>query len=115
MISVYRELDGQLPTTLTELYENFILQTIRRHVETQDELNSLHHLPPNLDTPFKVICKFAYLNLKGNSPRTFSSDKLRQSFNLSVEGGYLGLITSFTIYEEIYQFLDLRNFWQHSG
>ena len=106
VISVYRELNGQLPTTLTELYENFILQTIRRHVETKDKLLSLHNLPSNLDTTFKMICEFAYLNLKENSPRTFSSDK---RLDLSGEGSYLGLITSFTIYnEDIYQFLDFE-------
>ena len=105
VISVYRELNAQLPTTLTELYENFILQTIRRYVETKDKLLSLHDLPSNLDTPFKAICEFAYLNLKENSPRTFSSDKI---LDLSEEESYLGLITSFNIYnEDIYQFLDL--------
>ena len=108
VISVYCELGGQLPTTLTELYDNFILQTIRRHVETESNLHSLHHLPPNSDTLFKKICEFAYLSLKENNPRTFSSDKLHQSLHLSVEEGYLGLITPFTISDwNIYQFLDL--------
>jgi len=49
-ILVYRKTNGQLPTTLTELYENFILQTIRRHVKKTelaepDQINSIHHLP----------------------------------------------------------------------
>ena len=33
VILVYRKENGQLPTTLTQLYENFILQTIRRYVK----------------------------------------------------------------------------------
>ena len=33
VILVYCKFDGHLPTTLTELYENFILQTIRRHTK----------------------------------------------------------------------------------
>ena len=62
VISVYRESDGQLPITLTELYDNFILQTVRRHVEIKRISNiepvqvySLHHLPSVLDTTFKEI------------------------------------------------------------
>ena len=115
VISVYRELDKQLPTTLTELYENFILQTIRRHVKIKRthnieprQLHSLCQLPSVLDTSFNMICKFAYLSLKENNARTFSSDKLHQSLDWSAEEDYLGLITAFTIYDEdIYQFLDL--------
>ena len=70
VILVYRKENGQLPTTLTQLYENFILQTIRRYVKkTQftepDQINSLHHLPsPVIATPFQEMCKFAYLSLK---------------------------------------------------
>ena len=116
VILVYRKENGQLPTTLTQLYENFILQTIRRSVKkTQltksDQINSLHHLPsPVISTPFQEMCKFAYLSLKENTPRmTFSLFQVQQSLNESVvKADYLGLMTTFTVYgEKSYQFLHL--------
>ena len=115
VISVYRQSDGQLPTTLTELYENFILQTIRRHVEKRVDntkpiqVYSLHHLPSVLDTTFKEICHFAYLSLKENNPKmTFSLIQLCQSLGQSEKEGYLGLMTTFIVgIEERYQFLHL--------
>ena len=116
VILVYRKENGQLPTTLTQLYENFILQTIRRYVKkTQftepDLINSLHHLPlPVIATPFQEMCKFAYLNLKEKNPRmTFSLFQVQQSLNESVvKADYLGLMTTFTVYrEKSYQFLHL--------
>ena len=116
VILVYRKENGQLPTTLTQLYENFILQTIRRYVKkTQftepDQINSLHHLPsPVIATPFQDMCKFAYLSLKEINPRmTFSLFQVQQSLNESVvKADYLGLMTTFTVYgEKSYQFLHL--------
>ena len=116
VILVYRKENGQLPTTLTQLYENFILQTIRRHVKkTQfiepDLINSLHHLPsPVISTPFQEMCKFAYLSLKEINPRmTFSFFQVQRSLNESVvKADYLGLMTTFTVYgEKSYQFLHL--------
>ena len=115
VISVYRQSDGQLPITLTELYENFILQTVRRHVGKRVDniepvqVYSLHHLPSVLDTTFKEICHFAYLSLKENNPKmTFSSIQLCQSLGQSEKEGYLGLMTTFIVgIEERYQFLHL--------
>ena len=116
VILVYRKENGKLPTTLTQLYENFVLQTIRRYVKkTQhtepDQINSLHHLPsPVISTPFQEMCKFAYLSLKENTPRmTFSLFQVQQSLNESVvKADYLGLMTTFTVYgENSYQFLHL--------
>ena len=116
VILVYRKENGQLPTTLTQLYENFILQTIRRYVKkTQftepDQVNSLHHLPsPVISTPFQEMCKFAYLSLKENIPRmTFSLFQVQQSLNESVvKADFLGLLTTFTVCgEKSYQFLHL--------
>ena len=116
VILVYRKENGQLPTTLTQLYENFILQTIRRYVKkTQftepDQINSLHCLPsPVIATPFQEMCKFAYFSLKGNNPRmTFSLFQVQQYLNESVaKVDYLGLMTTFTVYgEKSYQFLHL--------
>ena len=116
VILVYRKENGQLPTTLTQLYENFILQTIRRYVKkTQftepDQINSLHHLlSPVISSPFQDMCKFAYLSLKENNPRmTFSLFQVQQSLNESVvKADFLGLMTTFTVCgEKSYQFLHL--------
>ena len=115
VILVYRKENGQLPTTLTQLYENFILQTIRRYVEIKKPDNIRPRQTHNFDqsviaTPFKDMCEFAYLSLKENNPRmTFSSFQVQQSLNESVvKADYLGLMTTFTVYDdEYYQFLHL--------
>ena len=114
VVLVYCKSDGQLPLTLTELYENFILQTIRRHVKIKSthkieprRLNSLHHLPLVLNVPFQELCQFAYLNLKENK-LTFTSHQLYQSLQNLVNEDYLGLMTTFNVFdEEIYQFIHL--------
>ena len=115
VILVYRKSEN-LPTTLTQLYENFILQTIRRHIKIKGthqieprQLYSIDQLPPILATSFKEMCQFAYLSLKENNPKmTFTSQELQQCLNESVKEGYLGLMTTFTVSdEEGYQFLHL--------
>ena len=104
--------EKQLPTTLTQLYENFILQTIRRHVKRHDAnprtLGSLSSLPSQLADAFQEMCQIAYTNLT-NKRITFSSHELHQlSLSEAVKEDYLGLITAFTDYdEEKYQFLHL--------
>ena len=110
VILVYCKEGGHLPTTLTQLYENFILQTIRRHVERHDikphTLGSLSSLPSQLAKPLQEMCQLAYTNL-ANTRMTFSSHQL-QSLSEAVKEDYLGLMTRFTEYdEEKYQFLHL--------
>jgi hypothetical protein len=111
VIYVYGKLKGQLPTTLTQLYENFILQTIRRHIERNvqsyqpEDIRGLNErdLPPDVGRDFKELCQFAYLSLKENNPKmTFSSLELHQHMKQS---GYLGLITEYG--EDGNQFLHL--------
>ena len=115
VILVYRKL-GNLPTTLTQLYEQFILQTIKRHIKIKGihqieprRLYSIDQLPPILATSFKEMCQFAYLSLKENNPKmTFTSQELQQCLKESVKEDYLGLMTTFTVSdEEGYQFLHL--------
>ena len=112
VILVYCKEGGHLPTTLTQLYHNFILQTIRRHVKRHDAnprtLGSLSSLPSQLVKPFQEMCQIAYTNLT-NTRMTFSSHQLHQlSLSEAVKEDYLGLITAFTEYdEEKYQFLHL--------
>ena len=110
VILVYCKEGGHLPTTLTQLYENFILQTIRRHVKRHDinphTLGSLSSLPSQLAKPLQEMCQLAYTNL-ANTRMTFSSHQL-QSLSEAVKEDYLGLMTRFTEYdEEKYQFVHL--------
>ena len=110
VILVYCKEGGHLPTTLTQLYENFILQTIRRHVKRHDinpcTLGSLSSLPSQLAKPLQEMCQIAYTNL-ANTTMTFSLHQL-QSLSEAVKEDYLGLMTTFTEYdEEKYQFLHL--------
>ena len=111
VILVYCKEGGHLPTTLTQLYENFILQTIRRHVKRHDinprTLGSLSSLPSQLlAKPLQEMCRIAYTNL-ANTTMRFSSHQL-QSLSEAVKEDYLGLMTTFTEYdEEKYQFLHL--------
>ena len=111
VIVVYCKL-GRLPTTLTQLYENFILQTIRRHVEIKErhyeiepyEIEALSSLPQQLVKPFEELCKLAYTNL-ANTRMTFTSSQFQQS---SINEDFLGLITTFIDYDEkTHQFLHL--------
>ena len=111
VIVVYRKL-GHLPTTLTQLYENFILQTIRRHVEIKERhdeidpyaIETLSLLPQQLVKPFEELCQLAYTNL-ANTRMTFTSSQFQQS---STNEDFLGLITTFIDYDEkTHQFLHL--------
>ena len=111
VILVYCKEEGHLPTTLTQLYENFILQTIRRHVMKRHDINprtlgSLSSLTSQLAVSFQELCQLAYTNL-ANTRMTFSSHQL-QSLSEAVNEDYLGLMTTFIDYdEEKYQFLHL--------
>ena len=108
VILVYRKEGGRLPTTLTQLYENFILQTIRRHVKRHDidpcTLISLSSLPPHLANALQEMCQIAYTNL-ANTKMTFYINK---SASEAVKEDYLGLMTTFMEFdEEMHQFLHL--------
>ena len=113
VILVYCKEGGHLPTTLTQLYENFIQQTIRRHVEMKPrhginpyKIGSLSSLSSQLAKPLQEMCQLAYNNLV-NTRMTFTSDQL-QSLSEAVKEDYLGLMTTFIEYdEEKYQFLHL--------
>ena len=113
VILVYCKEGGHLPTTLTQLYENFILQTIKRHVEIKPRhdinphtLGSLSSLPSQLAKPLQEMCQIAYTNL-ANTTMTFSSHQL-QSLSEAVKEDYLGLMAAFIEYGgEKYQFLYL--------
>ena len=111
VVTVYQD-DRKLPTTLTELYEYFILQTIKRHVQNKratynikvNKIGDLEHLPA-----FKEMCEFAYINLNAKSVQmTFSESDIEQYLDLSTKENYFGLMTAFTYGSKTkYQFLHL--------
>ena len=110
VIFVYCEGRGHLPTTLTQLYEYFILQTVKRHLKIKSEIDpytidSLSSLPSQLAKPLQELCQIAYTNLT-NTRMIFSSNQLReQSLR---EEDCLGLIKTFTDYDKKkHQFLHL--------
>ena len=112
VILVYYKEGGHLPTTLTQLYQNFILQTIRRHVKRHDAnpytLRSLSSLPSQLVKPFQEMCQIAYTKLTNKRMAFFSHELHQLSLSEAVKEDYLGLMTAFTEYgEEKYQFLHL--------
>ena len=114
VILVYCKEGGHLPTTLTQLYENFILQTIRRYAMKCDVnphiLGNLSILPEQFAKPLHEMCQIAYINL-ALTKMTFSLAQLdEQSLVIpeAVNANYLGLMTKFTEFdEEKYQFLHL--------
>ena len=115
VISVYSKRRGHLPTTLTQLYEYFILQTIKRYLKIKREIDpyttdpytidNLSLLPSQLTKPLQDLCQIAYTNLT-NTKIIFSPNQLwEQSL---CEEDCLGLIETFTeIDEKKHQFLHL--------
>ena len=114
VILVYWKEGGQLPTTLTQLYENFILLTIRRHIKRKHQseadteaLSSLDELPLQLSSLFKNLCQLAYTNLTATR-LTFSLHQSHQFLTEAAKEDYLGLLTKFReCDEDKYQFLHL--------
>ena len=109
VILIFCKERGRLPTTLTQLFENFVLQTVRRHVKKTNytieprHIYSLDRLPLDLDQSLLEICQVAYLSLVNENKNTKSS--LLQSISRDC---FLGLMTSFIEYdEEKHQFLHL--------
>ena len=113
VIYVY-EKKNKLPDTLTQLYEEFIIQTIRRYLTTKTGKNqrlvySLHELPHDISQTFDKLCHFAYEGLSSEPPKmTYSLQEIRSKFDKEFNRDFLGLITSYTFYdEELYQFIHL--------
>ncbi|XP_019858719.1 PREDICTED: uncharacterized protein LOC109586951 [Amphimedon queenslandica] len=111
VISIYSK-EKELKTTLTELYENFIVQTIKRQIEKQGcpsyVFNSLSSLPVELAEPFEEICQFAYTNLANNNKDPVLTFVSHQIIGMSAaKDNYFGLLTTFIDHEENYQFIHL--------
>ncbi|XP_019858751.1 PREDICTED: uncharacterized protein LOC109586976 [Amphimedon queenslandica] len=112
VILVYCKAGGQLPTTLTQLYENFILQTIQWHIKRKDgtypnTLVSLATLPSPLAIALKELSYLAYTTL-ADTKMTFSLHQLDLPVTEAAKEDYLGLLTEFEEFdEEKYQFIHL--------
>ena len=112
VILVYCKAGGQLPTTLTQLYENFILQTIQRHIKKKHRANpetlvSLARLPSPLAKALKELSYLAYATL-ADTKMTFSLHQLDLSVVEAAKENYLGLLTKFEEFgEEKHQFIHL--------
>ena len=102
---------GRLPQTPTQLYQNFVLQTVRRHVKKYyysiepRQLYYFHHMRPIIRQPFYDICQVAYLSLKNKNKNMTFSFPLQPP---SSEEYDKGLIASFIeCKEEKHEFLHL--------
>ena len=107
-IFVYKKLKGELPATITQLYEQFVLLSIKREIK---KTGKRPELIDNLDNSivsevFGEICKLSYDSLSSETLTvTFLHSQIQQCIHDST---YLGLMTSFTDYDECrYEFLHL--------
>ena len=116
VISVCRNKE-QFPITLTELYQDFILETIKRHVKIKvalevepNEIHSLEELPEIIDKPLMEMSHLAYLGLTEDNPKMTFTILQPQKLNLeeAAKMQYLGLMTTYSMYYKVnYQFLHL--------
>ena len=116
VVSVCRTNKEQFPVTLTELYQDFILQTIRRHVGNNkdlgiktEQINSLNDLPSGVGKPMNQLWKLACDGLKEKSPKmTFTTSEHEIDPEDLEKVKYLGLMTTFTVDNyKSHQFLHL--------
>ena len=122
VLYVYKMAQFTLPNSLTKLYEIFILNALRRHVNiTGNDLRSIRRLktlskpPEPLQQQLGALSKLAYNGLVADTV-VFSTDDLEAAFpdcsDLDIEHSLLGLMTVFkeftTTGDELsYQFLHL--------
>lgn len=114
VIFIYRT-KKELPQRLTEMYEYFILEAIKRHMKNRTDstaklkrIKKMNELPSDIAGYLDKLSYFAYLSLKDNNPRmTFDKTELIGALP-NDDQGYLGLMTTVDVYdEELYQFLHL--------
>ena len=123
MLYVYKQQKCTLPTTLTKLFEIFILNALKRNVKTlnhcrhRKRLCTLDELPDAVKPQFESLCKMAFCSFLENKV-VFSYEDLESAFphcsvETELESNLLGLMTAFksftTTGEEMnYQFLHLN-------
>ena len=116
VISVCRNKE-QFPVTLTELYQDFIIETIKRHAKIKvalkvepSEIHSLEDLPEIIDKPLMEMSHLAYLGLTEDNPKMTFTILQPQKLHLeeAAKMQYLGLMNTYSMFEkENYQFLHL--------
>ena len=125
VLYVYKQEKCTLPNTLTELFEIFILNALKRNARKLNQyrlhkrLRTLHNLPDQVKPQFEALCRMAYDSFLVNKVVFFYHD-LESAFShcdtvteTELESNLFGLVTaskSFTsIGEEVnYQFLHLN-------
>ena len=119
VLYVYEMEDYRLPDTLTELYELFILHSLRRYTtRTQsanaaERLRDLRRLPIPIQDHFDILSNLAYSSLKEDK-LVFEREELEQALSLvfNTDIPMLDLMTSAKSYSKLgthdtYSFLHL--------
>lgn len=110
LLYVYQQNENQLPDTITDLFQLFVLHTLSRFQKRKfgsSSINNLEDIPDDLKDPFNVLCKLAYKGLE-NDQLSFDS-KIHPSLSPTTQLDLLTSVTSYTALEEklSYQFLHL--------
>lgn len=109
LLYVYQQNKNQLPDTITELFQLFVVHTLNRFLKTDNgsSIKDLDNLPGALKDPFHKLCELAYRGLENDE---LSFDSRDHPFVSSTT--QLGLLTAETSYTAkgkklSYQFLHL--------
>ena len=116
VLFVYKYLDFKLPETLTELYETFILHTVKHHEDKREsvldskeeirEANSLDELPSTLTNNLNSLCELAYNGIR-DGKLSFNTKELKckSLLNLGLMNSYENL--TLVNVQKHFQFLHL--------
>ena len=117
VLFVYSQQKYKLPATLTQLYEVFILHTLKHHAEkiTQDptiieeiqEASDIQNLPQSVQTQLDSLSEMAFSGIDKDQ-LVFNNEELKTSTNV-LSLGLLNAIETFTISgsRKLFQFLHL--------
>ena len=117
VLFVYSQQQYKLPATLTQLYEVFILHTLKHHAKkiTQDptiieeiqEASDIQNLPQSVQTQLDSLSEMAFSGIDKDQ-LVFSNEELKTSTNV-LSLGLLNAIETFTISgsRKLFQFLHL--------
>ena len=117
VLFVYSQQKYNLPATLTQLYEVFILHTLKHHAEkiTQDptiieeiqEASDIQNLPQSVQTQLDSLSEMAFSGIDKDQ-LVFNNEELKTSTNV-LSLGLLNAIETFTISGswKLFQFLHL--------
>ena len=117
VLFVYSQQKYELPTTLTQLYDVFILHTLKHHAEkiTRDptiieeiqEASDIQNLPKSVQTQLDSLSEMAFSGIDKDQ-LVFINEELKTSRN-SLSLGLLNAIETFTISgsRKLFQFLHL--------